>query len=83
MAAKTKRTRIDVTPHLGGLWWVVVQPNHRAIRCMRRQDAVDVGRLAGRYVELSGGTAQMVVRTRRGTIAFEATYPDSTPNRKG
>lgn len=78
-----ERVRIDVVPCYGGAYWKVIQPNHRAIRCLRRQDAIDTGRLAGRFIEATGGTAQMVVRTRRGTVAFERTYPDSTPRAKG
>jgi hypothetical protein len=83
VTTKTKRVRIDVVPHLGGLWWLVIQPRKRGIRCVRRQDAIDTGRLAARFIEATGGTAQLVVRTRRGTIATEHTYPDTTPRRKG
>lgn len=80
---ETVRLRIDVVPCWGGSWWKVIQPHRRAIKCVRRQDAVDVGRLSGRFIEATGGTAQMVVRTRRGRVAFERTYPDATPRDKG
>lgn len=78
---KTSRALVTVDPL--GVFWAVRQLNHRTILCVRRDDAIDTGAWICRFIEASGGAAQLKVRNRLGRFSFERTYPDDTPDRKG